>query len=169
VPFGLDGNFSEEAIIKRFNGDLANDLGNLVYRTLTMVEKYYQGAVPERPSGEDNPQEKQIRSMIQALDTPGQSHLGLSGPGDYNFSAVLEGIWVLINRANKYVEETKPWNLAKENKTEELKAFIRLLVDVIREVSKHIEPFMPDAARSINQQIGADKINKGSPLFPRIE
>ena len=71
--------------------------------------------------------------------------------------------------ANKYVEETKPWNLAKENKTDELKAFIRLLVDVIREVSDYLCPFMPYTALSIKEQIGNDTVKKGSPLFPRID
>jgi methionyl-tRNA synthetase len=162
VPFGLDGNFSEEAIIKRFNGDLANDLGNLVYRTLTMIEKYYQGAVP--PSGKLDEQGNAITAKIKAL--PGEIKSAMDIP---NFSMALENIWVLINMANKYVEETKPWNLAKENKTEELKSFIRLLADVIREVAKQIYPFMPKTSESIIEQIGGDTIKKGAPLFPRID
>jgi len=71
--------------------------------------------------------------------------------------------------ANKHVEETKPWNLAKENKQEELKEFIRLLIDVIRSVSRQLEIFIPQTALSIQEQFGEDKIKKGNPLFPRIE
>ena len=71
--------------------------------------------------------------------------------------------------ANKYIEDTKPWNLAKENKADELKTFIRLLVDVIREVAGQIAPFMPKTAALIREQIGSDKIKKGNPLFPRID
>jgi methionyl-tRNA synthetase len=167
VPFGLDGNFSEQAIIKRFNSDLANDLGNLVYRTLTMIEKYYAGGVPSfdiykikfDQSGERI--KGAIKNLHQAVYTP----LSLN----CDFSLGLEKIWELINMANKYVEETKPWNLSKENKIEELKAFIRLLVDAIRKASDELFAFMPNTATSIKQQLGADKINKGQPLFPRID
>jgi methionyl-tRNA synthetase len=163
VPFGLDGNFSEEAIIKRFNADLANDLGNLVYRTLTMIEKYYQGKIPEGEA--KNEKAKLIRGKIKFLHEEVASRLAINS----DFSSALEKIWELINMANKYVEETKPWNLAKENKTEELKSFIRLLVDVIRKVTEEIIPFMPDTAKSIKEQFGDKEIKKGSPLFPRIE
>jgi len=167
VPFGLDGSFSEEAIIKRFNSDLANDLGNLLYRTLTMIDKYYQGFIPQieinkikfDEAGED------IKKTISTLGEAVYSSLDCN----FDFSLSLEKIWELINMANKYVEETKPWNLAKENKTDELKSFIRLLVDVIREVAGVILPFMPGTAVSIQEQIGQDTINKGKPLFPRIE
>lgn len=163
VSFGLDGNFSEEAIIKRFNSDLANDLGNLVYRTLTMVEKYYQGAVPEE--GKLDVQGEKIRQAISALEQAVYTPLSWG----FDFSLALQKIWDLIGMANKYIEETKPWNLAKENKAEELKSFIRLLVDVIRQVDKGILPFMPKTADLIKNQIGSTKIQKGNPLFPRID
>lgn len=161
VAFGSDGNFSEEAIIKRFNGDLANDLGNLVYRTLTMVEKYYQGALPdiETDKTKFDASGEAIKNKIRALS---------DGLG-FGFDQALEKIWELIAMANKYVEETKPWNLAKENKVEELKAFIRLLVEVIRKVSQEIAPFMPRTAELIQEQLGGDVIKKGQPLFPRID
>lgn len=163
--FGFDGNFSEQAIIKRFNSDLANDLGNLVYRTLTMIEKYYQGNVPPERAITDT-QGKKIQDKIKVLSSQVQSCL--KAAADYDFSSALENIWELINMANKYVEETKPWNLAKENKPEELKSFIRLLVDVIRQSAFEISPFLPKTSELIIEQIGSDVINKGNPLFPRI-
>ena len=164
VPFGVDGNFSEDAIIKRFNSDLANDLGNLVFRTLTMIEKYFAGSVPEFNPGISTKQEKLLREKLGQLN----SVLDM-GMKNLDFGKSLDAIWELINSANKYVEETKPWNLSKENKIEELKCFIRLLVDVIRAAADELYPFMPDTANSIKEQIGKDVIQKGNPLFPRID
>ena len=167
VPFGLDGNFSEKGVIKRFNSDLANDLGNLVYRTLTMIEKYFEGKIPQEKLVLKNRHADAIGVKIESLDLKITSNMGASG--DYNFSLALQSIWELINMANKYVEETKPWNLAKENKIDELKEFILVLVDVIKKVERAIFPFMPDTAESIKEQLGKDRIKKGKPLFPRID
>ncbi|MBN2830841.1 MAG: methionine--tRNA ligase [Candidatus Omnitrophica bacterium] len=169
VPFGLDGNFSEEAVIKRYNSDLANDLGNLVYRTLTMIEKYFDGNIPDSKEGRIKYDLKgqKIINLIEGEDFVFKKVVG-KAIEDYNFSQSLTEIWNIINLANKYVEETKPWNLAKESKQKELRAFITVLVKVIRNVAEELMPFMPDTSSAILEQLGKDKINKGDPLFPRL-
>jgi methionyl-tRNA synthetase len=169
VPFGMDGSFSEESIIKRSNGDLANDLGNLVYRTLTMVEKYYQGAVPavDINTYDFDAAGKAIVARIAAVEQ--EMAQEIDAGSKCNFAGALERLWELVNMANKYVEETKPWNLSKDGKTEQLQAFMRLLVEVIRKTGSLLEPFMPATGRSIREQAGSDTICKGAPLFPRIE
>lgn len=167
VSFGSDGNFSEEAIIKRLNSDLSNDLGNLVFRTSNMVDKYFQGNVPDCELIFQDEPGNRILEKIKILKSEIENIL--KPENDYNFSAALEKIWELIGMANKYVEETKPWNLAKEKKDEELKRFIKLLVTVIREVGVNLYPFMPLTSEAILEQVGEKKVQKGSPLFPRIE
>ncbi len=131
-----------------------------------MIEKYYQGIIPAKGNIKDE-QGRKIEEKIKLLS--GELSIQLAAGSDFNFSASLEKVWELINMANKYVEDTKPWNLVKENKTEELEAFIRLLVDVIREVADKLYPFMPHTAGLIMEQLGKDKIKKAEPLFPRIE
>lgn len=162
VPFGLDGNFSEQAIIKRLNSDLANDLGNLVYRTLTMIEKYFNATIPKeiiKYSQLDNIRTDKINLSV----------LIINRFNNLDFGGALDKIWELINWANKLVEEKKPWILFKENKTSELEEFILVLIEIIKFAAHNLEPFMPQMAKAIKEQLGQDKIKKGNPLFPRID
>jgi methionyl-tRNA synthetase len=159
VPFGLDGNFSDEAIIKRKNSDLANDLGNLIHRTATMIEKYFLGALPNPEKATPDKLKADSGDLFQELKADIE---------EVDFSAGLEKTWQLINRANKFIEDKRPWELLKEKKIEELNSFILTLVTVIRNVAEAIVCFMPLAAKNIQEQYSSSIIKKGQPLFPRL-
>lgn len=178
VPFGLDGNFSYNAMIHRINSDLGNDLGNLLQRTLTMIEKYFQGVMPAVPCADD-----ELRKASQ--DTRDRVNREMD---ELQFSRALEVIWEFIGRANKFIEDRKPWVLAKTSTARpQLAAVIGTLARAIKDISVFIYPFMPKTAAEIQRQLGIIEDNrplclefhqgikegtvsrKGKPLFPRIE
>lgn len=155
VSFGLDGSFSEEALVGRYNSDLANDLGNLLNRTLAMNQKYFGGKTPGQVSGKD------LTRRAAGL----RSEMESSIP-NFDFAGALSKIWEVINMANKSIEESKPWALAKENKTAELAAFMATLLETLRAVAVAIAPFMPQTSAKILSQLDS---GVPTPIFPRIE
>ncbi len=188
TPFGSDGTFSEEALTLRFNTDLANDLGNLLYRTLTMCEKYFGGIVPNFPMLPEN------SVVVEEAQSLKGATVALFFKVDRSmdrlqFSETLTEVWSVINIANKLIERTAPWVLHKEKREDELKYVILTLTEVLKVLAQFIRPFMPNTAQSIWTQLGLEesidvlqrqpmswsysmfgkKIIKGAPLFPRIE
>ena len=187
APFGQDGTFSEEALISRFNTDLANDLGNLLHRTLTMCEKYFQGRVPDfvaAPEGSIIAMEavalKSSRDILYKKIEASMRTLA--------FSEALQAIWSLINQANKFIEQSAPWTLYKEKRDAELKTVIIALAELLKAIAQLLWPFMPETAEAIWKQLGINshidsgidwtdarhtmsgiQVAKGAPLFPRIE
>lgn len=188
ITFGLDGTFNEKTFISRFNSDLANDLGNLVNRTLTMVGKYFSEIIPDAKSETKNPAFKKLNKELKSKAT-GLKNILESKISSLDFSNALSAIWEVINKANKYIEETKPWEVSKKNNTEDLKLIIRNLLETLRIVAISVYPFMPASSENMWRQLGYKdsiekasfsstekwnllksntKIRKDKPLFPRI-
>lgn len=149
IPFGQDGIFSLESFITRINTDLANDLGNLVSRTLTMAERYFAGVLPE-PSAADENSDSELRLL--ALETPAvvESYMD-----QLKLSDALAELWKLVRRSNKYIDENTPWDLAKDPAKEpRLGTVIYNLIESIRFIAVMLRPFMPRTPDRIWEQIG---------------
>jgi len=178
--FGQDGTFTREKFLQRLNSDLANDLGNLVSRTISMVEKYNDGIIPAPGI------EEEIDDSLKELAI-GVADKVEAFVDKLNFSQAIEEIWKLVRRSNKYVDETMPWILAREGNTERLNTVLYNLSESLRLISILIKPFMDKTSSEIRRQLGlkdeikwADaltwgllkpetKTEKGQIIFPRLD
>ena len=183
MSFSQDSMFTPEEFVERYNSDLANDLGNLLNRTIGMINKYFNGVIPteinEKTEFDDSLHEfadDQITKIEEAMDS-------------YHVSNAIQELWKYISRVNKYIDETAPWILVKEEKTEKLKSVMFNLAEALRKISIILEAFMPNSANEILNQLGILKkenmwdtlnsyneikegttvIKQGIPLFGRLD
>ena len=184
MPFAQDAMFTPEGFIERFNSDLCNDLGNLLNRTIGMMNKYFDGIVPTLSSTKTDFDDElesfvyeKIKSFEECMDT-------------YHVSNAISEIWNIISRTNKYIDETAPWILAKEDNKEKLSSVMYHLVQNLRIIAVLIKPFMQETSNKMLNQLGIKNeefmtweslenykklpnnvkvIEKGEPLFLRLD
>lgn len=178
--FGQDGIFTNEVMLKRMNFDLANDLGNLLSRTTAMIEKYCGGIIP--PANTEDDLDKNLKSVALGAAPDVEKYMD-----EFSFNNALESIWILVRRANKYIDEKTPWILAKdESKKAELDTCMHNLAEALRIVSILIYPFMHTTTEKIRTQLGVcqevkwedafvfekldgNRVQRGEAIFPRLD
>lgn len=178
--FGQDGIFTNEVMLKRMNFDLANDLGNLLSRTTAMIEKYCGGIIP--PADTEDDLDKNLKSVALGAAPDVEKYMD-----EFSFNNALESIWILVRRANKYIDEKTPWILAKdESKKAELDTCMHNLAEALRIVSILIYPFMHTTTEKIRTQLGVcqevkwedafvfekldgNRVQRGEAIFPRLD
>lgn len=180
VPASQDGVYTPEDFVERYNSDLCNDLGNLVNRTVSMVNKYFEGVVPEY-NGTPNEVDKEFEAFTEEQIKKVEDYME-----KYQLLNALQEIWAVISRTNKYIDETRPWELEKNGETEKLKSSMYHLIENIRKIGIVLLPFMEETAKNLLHQIGVKEgfqtweslykydslkdtkvIEKGEPLFMR--
>lgn len=184
VPFGSDGVFTPEGFVDRINFDLANDLGNLLNRTVAMIDKYFDGAVPAFVKGETDV-DQELETMAEETVTAFEEAMD-----HMQFSVALSTIWQYISRTNKYIDENEPWVLAKdEDKKGRLGNVMAHLVDSLRRTAILLRPFLTETPNKIFSQLGIEeetlqsfetlrafglvkagtRVDKQGPIFPRLD
>lgn len=178
--FGYDGSFTREKFLNRLNSDLANDLGNLVSRTVSMIEKYNGGII--NPPAEYTDIDNELKDM--ALSILGKVEESME---DYNFADSLEELWTLIRRTNKYVDETEPWIIAKDENKDRINTVLYNLAESLRIISVILYPILTETSEKIREQLGitkapireealewglteaGTKVEKKEIIFPRLD